>query len=91
MGIIAALNGILSAVNIWTVITAIVAYTLNLVIYRLYFSPLAGFPGPKLTAVTEWYEIYYNLVKDGKFFRKIPEWHEQYGSYWERQTISNLH
>ncbi|PQE18724.1 cytochrome P450 protein [Rutstroemia sp. NJR-2017a BBW] len=79
MGVIAALNGVLSAANIWTAILAIVGYSVSLVIYRLYFSPLAGFPGPKLTAATEWYEIYYNVVKGGKFFRKIPEWHEKYG------------
>jgi hypothetical protein len=91
MGVITALNGVLSAANIWAAVLAIVVYTFSLVIYRLYFSPLAGFPGPKLTAATEWYEIYYNVAKGGKFFRKIPEWHEKYGAHWNDKPSPNIH
>ncbi|KAH8157980.1 hypothetical protein CIB48_g10264 [Xylaria polymorpha] len=49
------------------------------VIYRLYFHPLAKFPGPKLAAGTFLYEGYYDAIKRGKYVHKIEELHRQYG------------
>jgi hypothetical protein len=51
----------------------------GLVIYRLYFSPLAGFPGPKFAAATGWYEFYHDYWRNGQYIFKIRELHEQYG------------
>lgn len=65
--------------SLGTLITVTILYVAGLVIYRLYFSPLAQFPGPKLAAATGWYEFYYDIVKDGLFFKKIQNLHEQYG------------
>lgn len=49
------------------------------VIYRLCFSPIAGFPGPKLAALTFWYEFYYDVIKGGKYTWEIGNMHEKYG------------
>jgi hypothetical protein len=54
-------------------------YGASLAIYRLYFHPLAGFPGPKIAAATRWYEFYYDVIKRGKYVYKIEEMHRKYG------------
>lgn len=58
-----------------------ILYFIAVVIYRLYFSPLARFPGSKLTAATGWIETYYDVFKGGKFTFQLQQWHEQYGVY----------
>lgn len=63
-----------------------VVYVLGGVIYRLYFSPIAGFPGPKLAAVTYWYEFYYDVVKDGQYIFQIAKLHKRYGR-WSAQFL----
>ncbi|KAG0645178.1 Cytochrome P450 monooxygenase [Hyphodiscus hymeniophilus] len=62
-----------------TGVTALIIYTLALVIYRLYFHPLSKFPGPKLAAATLWYEFYFDVNKKGAYIFKIRDLHEQYG------------
>ena len=54
-------------------------YLVGLGIYRLYFSPIAKYPGPKLAALTLWYEFYYDVVRGGQYVFKIDKLHEQYG------------
>lgn len=58
---------------------AFAAYVAAGAIYRLYISPLAKFPGPKIAALTYWHEFHYDLVKGGRFQGRIAEMHEQYG------------
>lgn len=57
----------------------IVIYYVTIVSYRLFLRPLARFPGPKLAAISRWYEAYYDLSKGGQYTPKIAELHEQYG------------
>lgn len=61
------------------VLTLYVAYGLSLAVYRLYLSPLSKYPGPKLTAITLWYEFYYDVIKRGRFSWEIRRMHEIYG------------
>ncbi|KAF2139285.1 uncharacterized protein K452DRAFT_328197 [Aplosporella prunicola CBS 121167] len=60
-------------------ITFVLLYLLGGAVYRLYFSPLASFPGPKLAALTLFYEFYFDVVKRGQFTFHIRELHQKYG------------
>ncbi|KAJ5206527.1 Cytochrome P450 E-class group I [Penicillium cf. griseofulvum] len=56
-----------------------VIYAVSLAAYRLWFSPLARFPGPKLAALTMWYEFYYDSFLEGQYTFRIAEMHRKYG------------
>ena len=58
---------------------ALALYTVYGLVYRLYLSPVAKVPGPRLAAVTYFYEIYYDWIKEGRYTWKIAELHEKYG------------
>lgn len=63
------LLGVLVAVHLF--------YGTCLVIYRLFFSPIAHFPGPRLAAATQWVEIWYDVFLGGQFTLKIEKWHQK--------------
>ncbi|KAL8821025.1 MAG: hypothetical protein Q9223_000864 [Gallowayella weberi] len=56
-----------------------ISYTISLVISRLFLSPIASIPGPKLAAFSFWYEFYYDVLLRGRYTWKIAELHEKYG------------
>ena len=58
--------------SIWTVYGAI---------ERLFLSPVAKIPGPRLAALTYWYETYYDVIKPGQYVFKIKELHDHYGEF----------
>ena len=57
------------------------AYLFSIALYRLRFHPLARFPGPKLAALSKWYEFYYEVVLKGQFVFNIDVMHEKYGTF----------
>jgi hypothetical protein len=59
---------------------SLLLYLAALTFYRLYLHPLANFPGPRIAAVTSWYEGYYEIVKNGQYSRQISKLHDLYGA-----------
>jgi len=55
------------------------AYAVVIVVYRLYFSPLARFPGPRIAAATSWYEFYHGYFREGQYVKIIKGLHDTYG------------
>ncbi|KAM4059506.1 cytochrome p450 [Hirsutella rhossiliensis] len=68
------LNFLLAATGL-----CVFAYAVGLATYRLFLSPIAGIPGPKLAAISFWYEIYYDVWLGGRYYSKIEEMHKVYG------------
>jgi hypothetical protein len=70
--------------TLWTFsilpLTTLILYLTGLIVYRLYLSPLSEFPGPKLAALSNWYEFYYDVVLHGKFTFQIQKLHQQFGT-----------
>jgi hypothetical protein len=54
-------------------------YSVGLVVYRLFLSPLAGFPGSKIAAATHFYEFYYDWWCQGQYIYEIEKMHRRYG------------
>ncbi|EPE25795.1 Cytochrome P450 [Glarea lozoyensis ATCC 20868] len=63
----------------WDIITLSLLWVGLVVVYRIWFGPLASFPGPKLAALTGWYETYFECVQRGRYWVEIERMHEQYG------------
>ncbi|PNY29917.1 Trichodiene oxygenase [Tolypocladium capitatum] len=62
------------AVAVWLV------YAAALAIHRLWLSPIAHLPGPRLAALTRYYEFYYDVLLGGQYMFRIMEMHKEYGA-----------
>ncbi len=60
------------------------SYICCLSIYRLYFHPLSIFLGPKLAALTYWFDFYYDILNGpaaGQRIFEIEDLHARYGKH----------
>ncbi|OAP60083.1 hypothetical protein AYL99_05085 [Fonsecaea erecta] len=55
------------------------AFVVYVVVYRLFFHPLAKYPGPFLAKLTTWYSAYHNYLNDVHI--DILRCHELYGDF----------
>ncbi|KAM0802677.1 oxoglutarate/iron-dependent oxygenase [Usnea florida] len=62
-----------------TVVVSFVLYGVLLCAYRLTLHPLAQFPGPRLAAVTFFYEFYHDYFRGGQYLFHIRDMHAKYG------------
>ncbi|KAI1076111.1 cytochrome P450 family protein [Whalleya microplaca] len=62
-----------------TVATLLTLLVIKIVIYRLFISRLATLPGPRLAALTYWYECYYDIFQPAQYVFKIQELHKTFG------------
>lgn len=70
------------------IVTLWLIYT---VFTRLYTSPLAKFPGPRLAALTTWYQFYFDVIKDGHLPWYLAHLHQIYGEYPVHSLITSQH
>lgn len=64
----------------------VVVWILGFILTRLYFHSLSKFPGPRIAALTRWYEFYHDVLRDGTYVKYYPELHQKLGN-----TPSMLH
>lgn len=79
-----SLSSMASADVLWLLIGAVICMTvvenIRVVVYRLYFHPLAHIPGPLLARALSFYAYSYHM-RGGRFHLQIPKLHEQYGVF----------
>lgn len=64
---------------VYTSIELTLAKLFALAIYRLYFHPLSGYPGPRLAAISRWYSAFY--AWRGILHLQNKTWHDKYGEF----------
>ncbi|OJD15879.1 hypothetical protein AJ78_03897 [Emergomyces pasteurianus Ep9510] len=62
-----------------SVTSAAIIWYAAVVVYRLYFHPLATIPGPWLARATHLYCFYYNCILGGRFYLEVERMHKKYG------------
>lgn len=68
-------------VTLLSLLIGSILYFCYVTVYRLFLSPIAHFPGPKLAAWTYWYEFWYDVIAEPEYTFKIGRLHKIYGMY----------
>lgn len=58
-----------------------IVYWVCCVVYNVWFHPLAKFPGPWWAGASSLPEMYFDVVRGGRYFKQIEQMHERYGEY----------
>ncbi|KAI2629785.1 cytochrome P450 [Hypoxylon sp. NC1633] len=62
-----------------TSLCLVIGYLAYLFLWRCLLSPLARIPGPKLAALSYWYECYFDIIQPAQYTFKIKALHQKYG------------
>ena len=62
-----------------TTMAFLALYLVGFVVTQLYLHPLSRFPGPRIAAVTRWYEFYQDVICDGGYVKYYPMLHKKLG------------
>jgi hypothetical protein len=65
--------------TMYLILGALLVSLVALTVQRLWLSPIAHIPGPKLAALTQLYEFYYDVILGGQYPLKIIDLHKKYG------------
>lgn len=78
-----------SSLTLIVLLVVVVVYLVSLAIYRLYLHPLSRFPGPKLAALTNYWELYQDFFREesGYLFIELDNLHNKYGERFPRRQI----
>ncbi|KAK2729306.1 cytochrome p450 [Colletotrichum kahawae] len=71
-----------------SVVALCLLYGTVLATYRITCHPLAAIPGPRLAAATFWYEIWFDVVRWGRYTHEIKRMHEVYATRYLGLTIA---
>ena len=58
-----------------------IGYGICLALYRVSLDPMARFPGPKIAAMTGYYEFYHDYFRNGMYVYEIEKMHKKYGKW----------
>ncbi|KAK3203875.1 hypothetical protein GRF29_106g902064 [Pseudopithomyces chartarum] len=61
-------------------------YYVGTIIYNVFFHPLAKFPGPWWAGASSYAEAYFDIVKGGRYFKKVEAMHARYDARREIDT-----
>ncbi|KAK2594897.1 hypothetical protein QQS21_007396 [Conoideocrella luteorostrata] len=75
---------------LWASLGVALVYILSKCFYNLFLHPLSGFPGPKLAAMSNMYEFWYDVVRDGTYIWQVEKMHQVYGPI-VRVNVGELH